>query len=125
MRAQAPEALVRLSARFILSGTMVLAAQSVALAQSCEPGPSTVQILGSGGPATNPERASASYLLWIGGQAKILVDMGGGTYLRFAQSQAKLVAQDAHAGRLIVSHLLRGPALDATVAEVKKFYRVL
>jgi ribonuclease BN (tRNA processing enzyme) len=60
------------------------------LAQSCAPGPATVQILGSGGPAINRERASSSYLLWIDGQAKMLIDMGGGSYLRFGQSGAKL-----------------------------------
>jgi len=49
-----------------------------------------VQILGSGGPFINSERASSSYLLWVDGQAKILVDMGGGAYLRFGQSGAKL-----------------------------------
>jgi ribonuclease BN (tRNA processing enzyme) len=60
------------------------------MAQSCVAGPATVQILGSGGPAFNRERASAGYLLWIDGQARMLVDMGGGAYLRFAQAQAKL-----------------------------------
>jgi ribonuclease BN (tRNA processing enzyme) len=74
---------------FILGGMLVLGASS-ASAQTCSAGPVTVQILGSGGPALNPERASTSYLLWIGGQARMLVDMGGGTYLRFAQSQARL-----------------------------------
>lgn len=49
-----------------------------------------MQILGSGGPFINSERASSSYLLWVDGQAKILVDMGGGAYLRFGQSGAKL-----------------------------------
>jgi ribonuclease BN (tRNA processing enzyme) len=68
----------------------VLALPFGAWAQSCAAGPATVQILGSGGPAPNRERASSSYLLWIGSQAKMLVDMGGGTYLRFAQSGAKL-----------------------------------
>src|SRR5215475_4087965 len=79
----------------------VLALPSGAWAQSCAPGPATVQILGSGGPALNPQRASSSYLLWRGGQAKMLVDMGGGTYLRFAQSQAKL----ADVAMMAVSHL--------------------
>src|SRR6266566_2711029 len=67
-----------------------LALPSGASAQSCAPGPAMVQILGSGGPAINRERASASYLLWLGGQARMLVDMGGGTYQRFGQSGAKL-----------------------------------
>jgi len=73
---------------FIIS-MIVLAIPSGAWAQTCAAGPLTVQILGSGGPAINRERASASYLLWAGGQAKMLVDMGGGAYLRFGQSQAK------------------------------------
>src|SRR5260370_26040134 len=67
-----------------------LAAPSPASAQSCAAGPAAVQILGSGGPAINRGRASASYVLWVGGQARMLVDMGGGTYLRFGQSGAKL-----------------------------------
>ena len=67
-----------------------LAIPSSALGQSCSGNPVTVQVLGSGGPAIKRERASASYLLWIDNQAKMLVDMGGGTYLRFGQSGAKL-----------------------------------
>jgi ribonuclease BN (tRNA processing enzyme) len=73
-----------------MCSTLVLAVPSGALSQSCAPGPATVQILGSGGPAINPERASSSYLLWIDGQAKLLLDIGGGSYLRFGQSGAKL-----------------------------------
>jgi ribonuclease BN (tRNA processing enzyme) len=74
---------------------------SGASAQSCTGNPVAVQILGSGGPAINRDRASASYVLWVGPEAKMLVDMGGGTYLRFAQSQAKL----ADLAMLGVSHL--------------------
>jgi ribonuclease BN (tRNA processing enzyme) len=75
---------------FILGGMLVLGVLPSASAQSCAAGPATVQILGSGGPAINPERASTSYLLWAGGQARMLVDMGGGAYLRFGQSRARL-----------------------------------
>ena len=85
---------------FGICSLFVLAAASGASAQSCA-GPLTVQILGSGGPALNAQRASSSYLLWRGGQAKMLVDMGGGTYLRFAQSQAKL----SDLALLAISHL--------------------
>jgi ribonuclease BN (tRNA processing enzyme) len=74
---------------------------SGASAQSCAGNPVAVQILGSGGPAINRDRASASYLLWVGPEAKMLVDMGGGTYLRFGQSQAKL----ADLAMVGVSHL--------------------
>jgi ribonuclease BN (tRNA processing enzyme) len=75
---------------FIAGGLAVLPLTSTASAQSCALGPAAVQVLGSGGPAINRERASASYLLWVGGKAKMLIDMGGGAYLRFGQSGAKL-----------------------------------
>jgi ribonuclease BN (tRNA processing enzyme) len=61
-----------------------------ASAQDCERGSVTVQILGSGGPRVNPFRSSASYLLWVDDQAKILVDMGGGAVSRFGQARAKI-----------------------------------
>ena len=63
---------------------------SGAWARICAANPVTVQILGSGGPWVNPERASASYLLWMDGPARILVDAGGGAFLRFGQAQARL-----------------------------------
>jgi hypothetical protein len=59
---------MRFFAPVVVGGAMILATPSVALAQSCAAGAATVQILGSGGPALSPERASASYLLWINGQ---------------------------------------------------------
>jgi ribonuclease BN (tRNA processing enzyme) len=82
-------ALIRFFAPIVLSGAMILATHPVVLAQSCAADSAAVQILGSGGPALNPERASASYLLWVGGRARMLVDIGGGAYLRFGQSRAK------------------------------------
>jgi ribonuclease BN (tRNA processing enzyme) len=92
--------MIKIARRFVICSLFVLAVPSGASAQSCT-GPLTVQILGSGGPALNAQRASSSYLLWRGGQAKMLVDMGGGTYLRFAQSQAKL----SDLALLAISHL--------------------
>lgn len=86
---------------FIMSCITVLSVPAGASAQSCAAGPATVQILGSGGPAINRERASAGYLLWVGGQARMLVDLGGGTYLRFGQSQAKV----SDLALLAISHL--------------------
>ncbi len=63
--------------------------------------PVAVQILGSGGPGINRDRASTSYLLWVGTQAKMLVDMGGGAFLRFGQAQAKL----SDLSLIAISHL--------------------
>jgi ribonuclease BN (tRNA processing enzyme) len=79
----------------------LLAVPSNALAQSCAANPVAVQILGSGGPAVNRDRASSSYLLWMGAQARILVDIGGGAFLRFGQAQARL----SDLSLIAISHL--------------------
>ena len=78
-----------------------LSSPSFARAQSCVGTPVAVQVLGSGGPAINPFRSSTSYLLWVDSQAKILVDMGGGSFHRFGQVQAKL----SDLAMVAVSHL--------------------
>jgi len=49
----------------------------------------TFEVLGSGGPEIDG-RASASYLVWINNKARILVDTGSGSMLRFEESGAKL-----------------------------------
>jgi ribonuclease BN (tRNA processing enzyme) len=85
----------------MICSLVLLSIPSNASAQSCAGDPVAVQILGSGGPAINPNRASASYLLWVGAQAKVLVDIGGGTFFRFGQSQAK----PADLSMVAISHL--------------------
>ena len=60
-----------------------------------------VQVLGSGGPDANDARASAGYLLWIDGQARLLVDAGGGIFLRFGEAKAKFESLDA----IAITHL--------------------
>jgi ribonuclease BN (tRNA processing enzyme) len=49
-----------------------------------------VQILGSGGPRINAERASSSYLVRLDGRGRVLVDAGGGAFLRFGQAGGRL-----------------------------------
>jgi ribonuclease BN (tRNA processing enzyme) len=90
-----------MSRRSALCLLVCLAIPTHASAQTCAGNPVAVQILGSGGPAINPERASAGYLLWVGGQAKLMFDVGGGTYIRFGQSRAKL----ADLAMVGISHL--------------------
>ena len=58
----------------VISSMAILALPCGARAQSCAAGPATVQILGSGGPALNPERASASYLLRVDGKGDIYAE---------------------------------------------------
>ena len=54
-----------------------------------------VQVIGSGGPHINDGKASISYLIWIDGKAKILVDTGGGSSLNFEKSGADFLDIDA------------------------------
>ena len=49
----------------------------------------TFQILGSGGPEFS-KRASSSYLIWIDGKSKIMIDAGGGAFTRFAEAGAAI-----------------------------------
>jgi ribonuclease BN (tRNA processing enzyme) len=63
-------------------------------AQSCPAHGVVAQVLGSGGPELQDKRASSSYLVWINGQPRVLVDAGGGSALRFGQSGARMSQLD-------------------------------
>jgi len=56
---------------------------------ACDADPVALQVLGSGGPF-GYGRASAGYLIWIDGVARIMVDAGGGTFTRFHEAGAKV-----------------------------------
>lgn len=47
-----------------------------------------VQALGAGGGSFDDAQASSGYLIWVDGKARILVDAGPGTALRFQESGA-------------------------------------
>lgn len=82
--------LVRLAA-----GVAVLCAGlPAAMGQSCGAKGVAVQVLGSGGPELQDKRASSSYLVWVDGRAKVLVDAGGGSALRFGESGAQMSQLD-------------------------------
>jgi ribonuclease BN (tRNA processing enzyme) len=72
-----------------------------AAAQSCGSQGVAVQVLGSGGPELQDKRASSSYLVWEDGQAKALIDAGGGSALRFGESGAQMSQLDV----LLFTHL--------------------
>ncbi len=63
-------------------------------AQSCGSKGIALQVLGSGGPELQDKRASSSYLLWEDGRARVLVDAGGGSALRFGESGAQMSQLD-------------------------------
>lgn len=47
-----------------------------------------LQILGSGGPIADDARASSGYIVWLDGKSRILIDTGGGTFVRFGEAGA-------------------------------------
>jgi ribonuclease BN (tRNA processing enzyme) len=51
-------------------------------------------VLGSGGPELQDKRASSSYLVWQDGRARVLVDVGGGSALRFGERGAQMSQLD-------------------------------
>jgi len=48
-----------------------------------------LQVLGSGGPIADDARASSAYVVWIDGKARVLIDAGGGSFLRFGEAGAR------------------------------------
>jgi ribonuclease BN (tRNA processing enzyme) len=56
-----------------------------------------VQVLGSGGPIADSNRAATGYLVWIQGQSRLMIDAGGGTFLRFGQAGARIEDLDLFA----------------------------
>lgn len=81
-------------------GVLALPARASAQA-NCSSESLALQVLGSGGPSAGGIRASTGYLIWRGGRAVVMVDAGGGTFLRFGEAGAKL--QDL--SLLAISHL--------------------
>jgi len=86
---------MRLSGRW--AGTLLIFSACIlgwgawsAAAQSCSAAGIAVQVLGSGGPELADKRASSSYLIWDHGRARVLVDAGGGSALRFGESGARM-----------------------------------
>jgi len=72
-----------------------------AIGQSCGSQGIAVQVLGSGGPELPDKRASSRYRVWEDGQARALIDAGGGSALRFGESGATMSQLDV----ILFSHL--------------------
>ncbi|MDT8408714.1 MAG: MBL fold metallo-hydrolase [Wenzhouxiangellaceae bacterium] len=75
-----------------LAATLAFTATN--LSAHCPAEGPALQILGSGGPIADDGRASSGYLIWDQGRPRVLVDAGGGVFLRFGQAGASLEALD-------------------------------
>lgn len=87
--------------RCLLITAVLLTAVPFAHAQTCNNTGVALQVLGSGGPELQTKRASSSYLVWIDGKARVLVDSGGGSALRFGESGAQMADLDV----ILFTHL--------------------
>lgn len=98
--------------RFVVMAAMILAGSPAgAAAQArCDAAPLMLQVLGSGGPFASGNRASSGYLVWRDGKPIVMVDAGGGTYLRFAEAGARL----ADLSLLAISHVHPDHVADLT-----------
>jgi len=86
---------------YLLACLWLTAAGGSQAAQSCHGAGVWLQVLGSGGPELNDRRASSGYLVWFDGRARILVDMGPGSMLRYEQSGARVEDLDV----VLLTHL--------------------
>lgn len=87
--------------------------------RACEPQGVRLQALGTAGPELVAGRAGASYLLWIDGKARALVDVSAGAPLRLAETGASLTDLDVvmftrlHAERTVgLPMLVQAAALE-------------
>lgn len=53
-----------------------------------------VQVLGSGGPIADDARSSTSYVIWVDGRSRALIDVGGGSFVRFGEAGADFTELD-------------------------------
>lgn len=84
----------------LLGANIVMADKKLAIDRV--EGDLSVMVLGSGGPVATPAgRASAGYLIFVDGQPKILMDVGGGVFQRLAQSGTNIPDLDI----ILLSHL--------------------
>ena len=86
---------------FAVVGLTSCAATNASESNVCAGAGVQVQVLGSGGPELQDKRASSSYLLWRNGKARVLVDAGGGSALRFGESGAQVTDLDV----ILLTHL--------------------
>jgi ribonuclease BN (tRNA processing enzyme) len=77
-------------------------------AAMCKAAKVAVQVLGSGGPIAEGGRAGTSYLFYVDGAPRVLVDSGPGSFLRFAEAGATVASLQA----IAISHFHADHSVD-------------
>jgi hypothetical protein len=84
----------------LIGVTLIFSAACARNNEACVRGEGvTLQILGSGGPIADDARASSGYLVWADGKSRVLIDAGGGTFLRFGEAGASFAELAGPLGR--------------------------
>ena len=91
---------------------------SLATTSTCHKPGTWLQVLGSGGPEVNDDRASSGYLIWHNGHARVLVDLGSGSLSRFEQSKALINDLDV----ILLTHLHADHANDLPALIKSSFF---
>ncbi|MGB1237145.1 MAG: MBL fold metallo-hydrolase [Pseudomonadales bacterium] len=110
-----------------------LAVSSAALsfnasAAQCDASRVKLQVLGSGGPQLDDGRASSSYLVWVDGKAKVMIDTGPGSSVNYGKAGANYLDLEAIAlSHLHVDHssdlpaYLKGGFFAQRIEDIKLF----
>lgn len=91
---------------------------SLAATSTCDSQGTWLQVLGSGGPEVNDDRASSGYLIWHNGHARVLVDLGSGSLSCFEQSKALINDLDV----ILLTHLHADHANDLPALIKSSFF---
>ncbi|MBI5076350.1 MAG: MBL fold metallo-hydrolase [Nitrospirae bacterium] len=104
--------------RIMLMTCLILFLTADSNAEKCTGKAIELQVLGSGGPETQDKRASSSYIIWRDGKARVLIDSGGGSALRFGESEAQM--KDLHL--VLFTHLHADHSADFPALVKSSFF---
>jgi len=85
----------------LLAAALMLGNPAPLLAAGCGDHGIQLQVLGSGGPELDDQRASSGYLVWQDGRGRVLIDLGPGSLLQYERSGARLNDLDV----VLLTHL--------------------
>jgi len=101
--------------------TLSIATASEKRVQDKIKGPLSVVVLGSGAPVATAGRASSSFLIFVEGKPRILMDMGGGSFKSLAQSGVNI----ADVEHFLLTHLHQDHTGDMSIMVKTVFFHNL